>query len=63
MKKVTAFVGSAHKRLTHRAVKQFMSSLEALGEVETEIVTLSDYNLGVCRGCRLCFSKGEECCP
>jgi NAD(P)H-dependent FMN reductase len=26
-------------------------------------VTLSDYRLEVCRGCGLCFQKGEEFCP
>jgi len=63
MKKVTAFVGSAHKKNTHKAVVQFLNSLQALGDVEYEIVTLSDYKLGICRGCRLCFEKGEEFCP
>ena len=37
--------------------------LQAFGEVETELVTLSDYRIGTCRGCRLCFEKGEENCP
>jgi len=63
MKKVTAFVGSGHKRLTHSAVRQFLDDLQSLGEVETELVTLSDYRIGTCRGCRLCFEKGEETCP
>lgn len=63
MKKVTAFVGSRRKRNTHRAVAQFLNSLQALGDVEYEIVTLSDYKLGICRGCFQCFEKGEEFCP
>jgi len=63
MKKVTAFVGSAHKRNTHKAVVQFLDNLKAHGDVETEIVTLSDYRLEACRGCRACFDKGEEFCP
>ena len=63
MKKVTAFVGSAHKWNTHNAAVQYMKNLQALGEVETEIVTLSDYRLGICRGCRVCFEKGEARCP
>ena len=63
MKKVTAFVGSAHKKNTYKAVVQFLNNLQALGDVEYEIVTLSDYKLGICRGCRLCFEKGEEFCP
>jgi len=63
MKKVTAFVGSARKRNTYKAVVQFMKNLQALGDVEVEIVTLSDYKLGFCRGCMVCFDKGEEFCP
>jgi multimeric flavodoxin WrbA len=63
MKKVTAIVGSAHKRNTHKAVVQFLKDLQTLGDVEVEIVTLSDYKLGYCRGCRVCFDKGEEFCP
>ncbi len=63
MKKVTVFVGSAHKHNTHKAVVQFMQNLQALGGVEYEIVTMSDYKLGLCRGCRLCFEKGSEFCP
>ena len=63
MKKVTAFVGSGHKRLTHNAVRQFLDDLESFGDVETELVTLSDYRIGTCRGCRLCFDRGEENCP
>ncbi len=63
MKKVVAFVGSAHKQNTHDAVAQFLNNLKTLGNVETEIVTLSDYKLLACRGCRVCFEKGEEFCP
>jgi multimeric flavodoxin WrbA len=63
MKKVTAFVGSAHKRNTHKAVAQILNNLQAHGDVEVEIVTLSDYQLKTCRGCRICFDKGEEFCP
>lgn len=63
MKKVTAFVGSARKKLTYNAVRQFLVHLQALGDVEYEIVTLSDYRLETCRGCKLCFEKGEESCP
>jgi multimeric flavodoxin WrbA len=63
MKRVTAFIGSAHKHNTHKAVVQFINNLQAFGDVEYEIVTLSDYKLGFCRGCRVCFEKGEKFCP
>lgn len=63
MKKVTAFVGSARKKNTYKSVGQFMNNLQALGNVEYEIVFLRDYKLGICRGCQLCFIKGETFCP
>jgi len=63
MKKVTAFVGAARKGHTYKATREFLDQLEAYGDVETELVQLSDYRLEGCRGCKLCFSKGEEFCP
>ncbi|MDR3752153.1 MAG: flavodoxin family protein [Terracidiphilus sp.] len=64
MKTVTAFVGSARKRgLTYIAARQFLDSLESFGDVNGEIVFLSEYNVGVCRGCKACFLRGEERCP
>lgn len=63
MKKVTVFVGSARKRLTHYAVRQFLDHLQSLGDIDAEIVTLSDHRLETCRGCCVCFKKGEEFCP
>jgi multimeric flavodoxin WrbA len=62
-KRITAFVGSAHKGHTYAAVVQFLNNLQALGDVEYEVVVLGDYTLKTCRGCRLCFEKGEEFCP
>ena len=63
MKKVTAFVGSARKKHTYNAVAQFLNNLQSMGDIEVEIVRLSDYRLEVCRGCKVCCDKGEERCP
>jgi multimeric flavodoxin WrbA len=64
MKKVTVFVGSARKNgLTYAAAREFLDNLRSLGDVQDEIVVLSDHNLGVCRGCKVCFTRGEELCP
>jgi multimeric flavodoxin WrbA len=63
MKKVTAFVGSAHKKHTEYAATQFLSSLQPMGDIECELVRLSNYRLEACRGCKVCFAKGEEHCP
>lgn len=63
MKRVTVFVSSARKKNTYFSVEQFLDNLRALGEVESEIVVLSQYRLGFCRSCMMCFDKGEEFCP
>ncbi len=63
MKRVTAFIGAPRKRSTYDAVLQFLKNLQSLGDVEYEIVALSNYRLGMCRGCQRCFRKGEEHCP
>lgn len=60
---VTAFVGSARKKHTYNAVRRFMDNLRSYGDVETEIVFLSDHHLEICRGCKLCTDRGEELCP
>ncbi len=60
---VTAFVGSARKGHTYQAIQQFFEQLNISGEVKSEIVILNDYNIGICRGCKQCFEKGEEYCP
>lgn len=63
MKRVTAFIGSARKKSTYHAVRQFLDNLQSLGDIEYEIVPLSHYRLGTCKGCKRCFEKGEEFCP
>ncbi len=63
-KKVLVLNGSPHKGgATYNASRMFLDRLESYGDVEGEIVTLSDYRLGVCRGCKVCFDYGEERCP
>jgi multimeric flavodoxin WrbA len=64
VKSVTAFVGSARKRgFTYAATRRLLDNLQSFGDVRGEVVFLSDCNLGVCRGCKACFVKGEEYCP
>jgi multimeric flavodoxin WrbA len=64
MMSVTAFVGSARRLgVTHRAARRFLDELESLGDVRGELVFLSDHDIGLCRGCKACFIRGEESCP
>jgi multimeric flavodoxin WrbA len=63
-KKVTVFVGSARRRgATSRAAGTFLEQLASRGDIQGEVVFLSDYDLGVCNGCKRCTNQGEECCP
>ena len=61
--RVTAFIGSARKQHTYKASEQLLQKLQSLGDIEYEIVMLSDYHLEICKGCLLCLNKGEEFCP
>ena len=61
--RVTAFIGSARIKHTYNATEQFLKILQSFGDVEYEIVRLSDYKLGTCKGYKLCLDKGEELCP
>lgn len=64
VKKVTVFVGSARKRgATSSAARLFLDNLESYGDIQGEIVFLGDFDLGLCRGCKACFMRGEERCP
>ncbi len=63
MKRVTAFVGSARKKHTYDSVRRFFDSLQSFGDVDPEIVMLSECNLKTCRGCKACCDRGEELCP
>lgn len=63
-KKVTAFVGSGRSRGTTLAsTRQLLEKLESFGDIQTEIVRLGKHDLGLCRGCKTCFTRGEERCP
>ncbi len=61
--KVTAFIGSGRKKYTYNASEKFLKNLSSFGNIEYELVMLNDYNLGTCKGCKLCLDKGEELCP
>ena len=63
MKKVIAFVGSNRKQGTYEAVRQFGEKLTSRADIDFEIVFLKEYRMEYCRGCKLCFDRGEEHCP
>lgn len=61
--KVLAIQGSPHRGNTRERVERLGKALRDLGEVEFEHVALSDLRIEPCRGCFLCFMRGEQCCP
>jgi multimeric flavodoxin WrbA len=62
--KVTSFIGGGRKnKSTYNTTLQFLKKLQLLGNIEYEIISLSDFHLEICKGCKLCFEKGEEFCP
>ncbi|QGY47483.1 NADPH-dependent FMN reductase [Maribellus comscasis] len=61
--KVIAFIGSVRKKHTYESTEGFLKKLQACGNIDYEMVRLSEYKLGVCNGCKLCLDKGEELCP
>lgn len=62
MKKVTVFIGSPRKQATYQAVKEFEKNLKSYAEIDFEYIFLKDYHLENCKGCIICFDKGEEYC-
>ena len=63
MKKVLAIMGSPRKMETYKIVQQFEASLKCLGDIEFKYIFLQEKHLDMCKGCLLCFSRGEEFCP
>jgi len=64
MQSVIAIVGGGRKRgVTLAATRQFLDNLQSFGDVRGEIVSLSECNIGLCRGCKVCFERGEQFCP
>ncbi len=63
MKKVIAIIGSAQKKATYKAVQEFERNLKSYMDIDFEYIFLKDYQLEFCKGCKLCFDKGEKFCP
>jgi multimeric flavodoxin WrbA len=64
MKTVIAIMGSPRRKgFTYLATRELLANLVALGDVQTEMVYLSDFDIEPCKGCKVCFLRGEEFCP
>ncbi|MCP4162403.1 MAG: NAD(P)H-dependent oxidoreductase [Deltaproteobacteria bacterium] len=61
--KVIAFVASFRKKHSHQSAVFILRKLSEKMDLKSEIINLHDFNLGICRGCKLCCDRGEELCP
>jgi multimeric flavodoxin WrbA len=61
--KILAILGSPHKGNSLHATQRIQEKLTQFGDVEFEYVHLKDVELKPCKGCFVCFMKGEERCP
>ncbi|KAF5091249.1 NADPH-dependent FMN reductase [anaerobic digester metagenome] len=62
-KHILVIMGSPRKGNTFHACEMFREYLEQEIPVQCEYIWLKDLNLHPCRGCLLCFTKGEQACP
>lgn len=61
--KVTAFIGSGRKRHSYNACEKFLQNLQTMGNVEYEMVRLSEYNIGTCRVAGSASTRGGILSP
>jgi len=61
--KVLVLMGSPRKGNTFRACEEFREHLQKICPAEFEYVWLKDAHVEPCKGCLVCFSRGEDTCP
>jgi multimeric flavodoxin WrbA len=61
--KILVIMGSPRKGNTFRACEEFREHLQKICPAEFEYVWLKDAHVVPCKGCFVCFPRGEEKCP
>jgi multimeric flavodoxin WrbA len=61
--KVLVLMGSPRKGNRFRACEEFREHLQKICPTEFEYAWLKDAHIDPCKGCMVCFSRGEEKCP
>ena len=61
--KILVIMGSPHKGNTYAAAKKIEEAMRRRSDVEFEYLMLAEADLSPCRGCFICFAKGEGSCP
>lgn len=61
--KILVLLGSPRKKDSYKVIKQIEDRMNQKGSVDFEYIQLSKLHIEECKGCELCFFKGEEHCP
>lgn len=61
--KIVAVMGSPHKGNTLEITRRVEKEMKQAGSVEFEYIHLKDVDLKPCKGCYVCFYRGEHLCP
>ena len=62
--KIVAVMGTYRKNGSGAGyIGQIEAALQSLTGMELEYIWLGDYKLSLCRGCMLCYDRGEAACP
>ena len=61
--KIVVLMGSPRKGNTFRACEEFREHLQKICNAEFEYIWLKDARIEPCKGCFVCFPRGEDKCP
>ena len=61
--KITVLMGSPRKKDGYTVCKKIEESIATNSEITFNYIHLKDYIIEECKGCGLCFRKGEDFCP
>lgn len=61
--KILVLLGSPRKKDSYKIIEQVEERMKQKGEVDFEYIRLNKLHIEECKGCELCFVKGEAHCP
>lgn len=61
--KILIVMGSPRKGDSYEVTQLIEKKINSLGKADFEYLWLKDAHLELCKGCCVCFLKGEQCCP
>jgi len=61
--KIVVLIGSPRKGNTFHACEEFREHLQKICNAEFEYIWLKDARIEPCKGCFVCFPRGEDTCP